>query len=186
MTLVGTPEYLAPEVIDCRPYNRSADYWGLGVLVYELLAGITPFKSDLDEQIDEVAIYLRIRNCQSTLKFPSELSDKEPLACELVAGLLQKEPADRLGCQRRGVQDVQQSAWLRTMPWRALLARQLQVRCTALRCALRCGALNCAAELCCCAAVLLRCAIVRAYENWPCAGCLNDGARMEGLDTTGV
>lgn len=45
-TLIGTPIYLAPEVVNNKPYNAKADIWSLGVVLYELLALIQPFKAE--------------------------------------------------------------------------------------------------------------------------------------------
>jgi cGMP-dependent protein kinase len=48
-TIVGTPHYMAPEVITGRGYNLTADLWSLGVILYELLCGMVPFGDDCDE-----------------------------------------------------------------------------------------------------------------------------------------
>ena len=43
---VGTPDYIAPEVFQQKGYNETVDWWSLGVILYELLVGYTPFFSD--------------------------------------------------------------------------------------------------------------------------------------------
>ncbi|KAK8938468.1 Protein kinase G11A [Platanthera zijinensis] len=89
MSFVGTHEYLAPEIVSGEGHGSAVDWWTLGVFIYELLYGTTPFKG-LDEERTLANILAR------GLEFPKETA-VSGTARELIAGLLVKDPAKRLG-----------------------------------------------------------------------------------------
>lgn len=86
-TTVGTPHYMSPETILGSGYNFLADWWSLGVIIYELLYGEVPFGEDEE---DTQAIYQKI--LEHKLKYPIE-----PIthAKSLIHQLLHKNPAAR-------------------------------------------------------------------------------------------
>jgi serine/threonine protein kinase len=85
--ICGTPEYLSPEILAKQPHGKAVDWYTLGALCYEMLTGLPPFYTK-----DREKLFERIRTAE--LPYPTYLS---PEARSLLEGLLQRDPARRLG-----------------------------------------------------------------------------------------
>jgi hypothetical protein len=98
-SLVGTPEYAAPETIRRNGQTFAVDWWALGVLTYEMLCGSPPFTDD-----EVVAVLANIASEHRAPELPSTCGATRD-ARSFVAALLEKNPAHRLGSrvQHRGV-----------------------------------------------------------------------------------
>ena len=96
-TICGTPDYIAPEVILAEGHNHTVDYWGLGVLVYELLKGEPPFADDND---NAVKIYENIlqNDIEKKLKRSALSNDLTNLLTKLICNVQTK----RLGSSKKG------------------------------------------------------------------------------------
>ncbi|KAL6650938.1 hypothetical protein ACP70R_009863 [Stipagrostis hirtigluma subsp. patula] len=89
-SFVGTEDYVAPEIIAGRGHDFSVDWWGLGVVLYEMLYGRTPFRG-----LNRKETFYRVLTKQ-----PELVGEKTPLR-DLIARLLEKDPDKRIGA--RGV-----------------------------------------------------------------------------------
>ncbi len=112
-TLCGTPEYMAPEIVLSRGHDNAVDYWALGILVYELLCGVTPFEAGSQQETFEKIVY-----SQRYLRFPLGF---DPHAKSLVRKLLTSNSALRLGALKGGVNDLKNHLFFKNLDWSRLV-----------------------------------------------------------------
>ncbi|CAJ1419167.1 unnamed protein product [Effrenium voratum] len=116
-TIVGTPEYLAPEIIGVTGHNQAADWWSFGIFIFELLAGKTPF-----EGINPMQTFGKTLAGLDKVAFPSKVT---PAAQRLIQDLLKRSPAFRLPMKPGGVANVKEADWFQEFDWRALMTQTM-------------------------------------------------------------
>lgn len=109
-TFAGTPEYVAPEIVLSRGHDRAVDYWTLGIFIYEMLSGKTPFWSGNG---NDRKTYTKILEGIDKADF-SNISFK---ARNLVEKLCRPIPSNRLGMQNAGIKDIKNHTWYLGFDW---------------------------------------------------------------------
>uniref|UniRef100_A0A1D1Y894 non-specific serine/threonine protein kinase n=1 Tax=Anthurium amnicola TaxID=1678845 RepID=A0A1D1Y894_9ARAE len=120
-SFVGTEEYIAPEIITGAGHSSAIDWWALGILLYEMLYGRTPFRGKNRQRTFANILH-------KDLTFPSSLP-VSLAARQLIHALLQRDPADRLG-SNIGANEIKQHPFFRDINWaliRCMTPPQLDV-----------------------------------------------------------
>jgi len=112
----GTPEYLAPEILKGGAHGKPVDWWSLGILLYELTVGIPPFYS---QNVNEM--YHKIQH--GALRFPPFLTEE---CRELIIGLLNRNPDERLGSATGDVENIKAHAFFKDIDFEKLMKKELE------------------------------------------------------------
>eukprot|EP00923_Selenidium_pygospionis_P018528 GHVN01032410.1.p1 GENE.GHVN01032410.1~~GHVN01032410.1.p1 ORF type:complete len:883 (-),score=287.62 GHVN01032410.1:484-3132(-) len=115
-SMCGTPEYIAPEVLENKGHGKAVDWWSLGTLIFELLNGLPAFYSR-----DRNQLFRNIR--EGSLAYPPHFS---PEARSLLTGLFNRNPNLRLGGGPGDAEEIKAHPFFNGVDWEAMLAKKVK------------------------------------------------------------
>eukprot|EP00531_Pseudo-nitzschia_arenysensis_P009386 CAMPEP_0116144498 /NCGR_PEP_ID=MMETSP0329-20121206/16039_1 /TAXON_ID=697910 /ORGANISM="Pseudo-nitzschia arenysensis, Strain B593" /LENGTH=758 /DNA_ID=CAMNT_0003639935 /DNA_START=307 /DNA_END=2579 /DNA_ORIENTATION=- len=113
-SMCGTPEYMAPEVLSQQGHGFCVDYWGLGMLTYEMMTGLPPWYTT-----DRAKLFRRLRS--APLDIPPYFS---AASAAFTTALLERNPRRRLGVT--GIRAAMENDFFKSISWRALYGRRVE------------------------------------------------------------
>lgn len=118
-TLCGTPEYLAPELVLAKGHGKAVDYWAFGILVYEMIAGFSPYCDPNGYDVDVICKNIIAGKLTFNKTFNKDARD-------LLKALLKKEVASRLGNLKSGCDGIKNHKWFNSIDYKKYMRKEMK------------------------------------------------------------